>query len=250
MKYGWHATFMPKPLFGENGSGMHTHLSLFKDGRTPSSTRTTSTTSRDTAKAFIAGQLEHAREICADLRPVGQLLQAARAGLRGAGLRRLVAAQPLGADPGAALPAGQGAGDAGRAALPRPGLQPVPHASRRCCTRASRGSRRATSCPSRWSRTSTTCRPRSAAGAGIEQLPETLGEAIELAAESRAGAAGARRAHLPPLHRDQARRSGRTTACRSRSGSSTATCRCSDQPRRKVLKTVVLPVSRGVAFGS
>src|SRR5207237_4247656 len=32
-KHGAYAPFMPKPLFGENGSGMHTHMSLFSDGR-------------------------------------------------------------------------------------------------------------------------------------------------------------------------------------------------------------------------
>src|SRR5919197_1380669 len=64
MKYGWHATFMPKPLFGENGSGMHTHQSLFKDGRNAFFDENDQYFLSPTAKAFIAGQLKHAREIC------------------------------------------------------------------------------------------------------------------------------------------------------------------------------------------
>jgi glutamine synthetase len=63
MKYGWHATFMPKPIFGENGSGMHTHQSLFKDGRNAFYDADDQYFLSDTAKAFIAGQLKHAREI-------------------------------------------------------------------------------------------------------------------------------------------------------------------------------------------
>ena len=64
MKYGWHATFMPKPLFGENGSGMHTHQSLFADGKNAFYDPDDQYFLSDVGKAFIAGQLKHAREIC------------------------------------------------------------------------------------------------------------------------------------------------------------------------------------------
>ncbi len=61
---GVHATFMPKPLFGDNGSGMHTHLSLFKDGKTNTFfSKTDKYHLSDTAKQFLAGVLDHAREM-------------------------------------------------------------------------------------------------------------------------------------------------------------------------------------------
>src|SRR5215203_3537707 len=63
MKYGWHATFMPKPLQGENGSGMHVHQSLSRDGRNAFFDPDDQYFLSDVAKAFIAGQLKHAREI-------------------------------------------------------------------------------------------------------------------------------------------------------------------------------------------
>jgi glutamine synthetase len=64
-KAGFHATFMPKPIFGENGSGMHTHQSLFTDGRNAFFDAEDDWHLSETGKAFIAGQLRHAREIAA-----------------------------------------------------------------------------------------------------------------------------------------------------------------------------------------
>lgn len=62
-KYGLHATFMPKPLFGQNGSGMHTHQSLFNEGGNAFFDADDKYFLSDAGKAFIAGQLRHAREM-------------------------------------------------------------------------------------------------------------------------------------------------------------------------------------------
>jgi glutamine synthetase len=64
-KYGIYATFMPKPLFGENGSGMHTHQSLFANGKNAFYDADDESHLSPTGKHFIAGLLHHAREICA-----------------------------------------------------------------------------------------------------------------------------------------------------------------------------------------
>jgi glutamine synthetase len=64
-KAGHHATFMPKPIFGENGSGMHTHQSLFSNGRNAFFDEDDQWHLSDVGKGFIAGQLRHAREIAA-----------------------------------------------------------------------------------------------------------------------------------------------------------------------------------------
>jgi glutamine synthetase len=62
---GVHATFMPKPIFGENGSGMHVHQSLFKDGRNAFFDESDEYHLSDLAKHYIAGLLKHAPEITA-----------------------------------------------------------------------------------------------------------------------------------------------------------------------------------------
>jgi glutamine synthetase len=63
-KYGVYATFMPKPLFGENGSGMHTHQSLFKGDTNAFFDPDDKYHLSEVAKGYIAGLLTHAKEIC------------------------------------------------------------------------------------------------------------------------------------------------------------------------------------------
>jgi len=64
-KHGVYATFMPKPIFGVNGSGMHVHQSLFKNNRNTFFDENDSYYLSKTARHYIAGLLKYAPEIAA-----------------------------------------------------------------------------------------------------------------------------------------------------------------------------------------
>jgi glutamine synthetase len=183
MKYGWHATFMPKPLFGENGSGMHTHQSLFKEGRNAFFNADDQYFLSDTGKAFIAGQLKHAREITSIF---AQWVNS---------YKRLV--------PGYEAPVYCAWSRRNRSALVRvplyhPGKEQATRAEIRCPDPACNpyltfaallaagleGIEKGYELPDPMEKNLYHISPEDRKRLGIEQLPETLGEAIELTAES------------------------------------------------------------------
>ena len=69
-KFGLYATFMPKPIFGINGSGMHVHQSLSKKGRNIFYDAKDEYGLSKIAKRFIAGQLKYASGICMIMSPL------------------------------------------------------------------------------------------------------------------------------------------------------------------------------------
>jgi glutamine synthetase len=69
-KYGLHATFMPKPVFGINGSGMHVNISLFKDGENVFYDENDSIQLSEKAYQFIAGIMENVKNFVAVTNPL------------------------------------------------------------------------------------------------------------------------------------------------------------------------------------
>ncbi|RLQ91622.1 type I glutamate--ammonia ligase [Falsibacillus albus] len=68
-KHGLHATFMPKPLFGVNGSGMHCNMSLFQNGENSFYNKSGDLELSETAYQFIAGIIKHAKSFTAVTNP-------------------------------------------------------------------------------------------------------------------------------------------------------------------------------------
>src|SRR2546425_930668 len=182
-KYGYHATFMPKPLFGENGSGMHTHQSLFREGRNAFFDADDQYFLSETGKAYIAGQLKHAREICSIF---AQWVNS---------YKRLV--------PGYEAPVYCAWSRRNRSALVRvplyhPGKEQATRMELRCPDPACNpyltfaallmagleGIEKGYELPEPMEKNLYHLSPDERRRLGIEQLPETLGEAIELTADS------------------------------------------------------------------
>jgi glutamine synthetase len=182
-EHGVYATFMPKPLFGENGSGMHTHQSLFSGGKNSFYDADGDYHLSDTARSYIAGLLRHAREIAALFAPNVN------------SYKRLV--------PGYEAPVYCAWSQRNRSALVRvpvyhPGKEQATRAELRCpdpscnpyLTFAAMlhagldGIEKGYECPEPMERNLYELSHDERTERGIEQLPETLGEAIEVLAES------------------------------------------------------------------
>ncbi len=118
-------TFMPKPLFQDNGSGMHVHQSLWKGGEPLFFDEKGYAGLSDLARWYIGGLLKHAPSLLAFTNPTVNSYKRLVPGLRGAGQPRVLAAQPLGRGAHPAL-LEEPEGEAHRVPLPRPVVQPVP----------------------------------------------------------------------------------------------------------------------------
>jgi len=68
-QHNLHATFMPKPIYGINGSGMHCNVSLFKDGKNAFYDENAEYQLSDEAKFAIGGMLKHVKSITAITNP-------------------------------------------------------------------------------------------------------------------------------------------------------------------------------------
>lgn len=70
LQHNLHATFMPKPIYGQPGSGMHTHQSLFKDGRNAFHDEKAPDGISDVMRWYVGGLLQHARSFAVVTNPL------------------------------------------------------------------------------------------------------------------------------------------------------------------------------------
>ena len=119
--HGLHATFMPKPIRRVNGSGMHIHQSLLREGRNAFFDPQSESGISQTALHYIAGLLEHARALCAVTNP---LVNSYKRLVRGFEAPTTVAWSERNRSPLVRIPARRGAGTRCELRMPDPSCNP------------------------------------------------------------------------------------------------------------------------------
>ena len=209
LEHGVYATFMPKPLAGVQGSGMHTHMSLFEGDTNafhdPGDPYGLSKVGRGLHRRPAAPRpRDHRRH-----QPAGELVQAAHRRLRGARLRHLGPQQPLGARAGAGRPrpasSRRPASSTGRPTRPATRTSPS-----RCMLAAGlKGIEEGYELPPEASANVFELTAEERAAEGIRSLPAVAVRGARRDGGVRARGRGARRAHLRVVPPQQARRVGR-----------------------------------------
>ena len=119
--FGLHATFMPKPVAGINGSGMHVHQSLFKNGKNAFYDAKSEDQLSSIAKSYIAGLLHYAREYCIVTNP---LINSYKRLVRGYEAPTHIAWSERNRSPLARVPARRGSGTRVELRMPDPSCNP------------------------------------------------------------------------------------------------------------------------------
>ena len=97
-RHGKTVTFMPKPLFGDNGSGMHTHQSIWKEA-SPSSRATGTAECPKLAMRYIGGILKHAPALAAITNPTTNSYKRLVPGFEAPGEPGILEPKPVGFHP-------------------------------------------------------------------------------------------------------------------------------------------------------
>ena len=174
-RHGLHATFMPKPRYGVNGSGMHINMSLFRDGKNLFRDETDELGLSREAYYFIGGIMKHMKAITAITNP---LVNSYKRLVPGYEAPVYIAWSAVNRSPLIRIPASDGEGT--RVELRSPDPSANPYLALAVCLRAGlEGIRNQIQPPAAIDRNIFEMSPAERLEKGIEELPGNLYEAIE-----------------------------------------------------------------------